>query len=80
MTKSVKISGGQRRSIQTSCGWKCVGHPQEVNKKCERHIRICKNGCNKNVTIPEYNPRAGEFNGYDKLRSDKTWVKFTQNF
>jgi len=36
------MTGGQRRTIVCSCGFKIVGHPTEVNKKIKRHqLRYC---------------------------------------
>jgi hypothetical protein len=47
--------GGQRRTIEAGCGWCCVGHPTEVNKKYLRHKRYC-NDC-KEITaiLPKFN-------------------------
>jgi hypothetical protein len=60
--------GGQRRTIETGCGWKCVGHPTEVNKKYLRHRRYC-NTCNENNTteLPEFNKEGGKINGWKGL-------------
>ena len=41
MCRTTYSSGGQRRTVETPCGWICQGHPTEVNKKFERHKRYC---------------------------------------
>lgn len=57
--------GGQRRTIEAPCGWRCVGHPQEVNKKYLLHRKYCKEGCKEITTdIPEFNKEAGLMNGW----------------
>jgi hypothetical protein len=59
--------GGQRRTIETGCGWRCVGHPTEVNKKYLIHKRFC-NECKDSKTIlPEYSVEAGLINGWSGL-------------
>jgi len=59
--------GGQKRTIETGCGWRCVGHPTEVNKKYSIHKRYCKD-CNNNVSVlPEWNREAGLINGWNGL-------------
>ena len=62
--------GGQRRTIETGCGWRCVGHPTEVNKKFLIHKRYCKD-CNNNISVlPEYNKEAGLINGWSGLNGN----------
>ena len=57
--------GGQRRTIEAGCGWRCVGHPQEVNGKFKIHKKIC-NICKDNYTegLPEFNKEGGKMNGW----------------
>ena len=33
--------GKQIRTTEFACGWVCQGHPNEVNKKTARHLRLC---------------------------------------
>jgi len=62
--------GGQRRTIQTNCGWICVGHPTEVNKKFLIHKRYCKD-CSNNISVlPEYNREEGLINGWKGLNGN----------
>lgn len=60
--------GGQRRTIEAGCGWRCVGHPQEVNGKYRIHKKIC-NTCKESNTseLPEFNKAAGLMNGWKGL-------------
>ena len=60
--------GGQRRTVESSCGWRCVGHPTEVNKKYLRHSRYC-NECKHSKEIPEYNKEAGILNGWKGINN-----------
>ena len=46
-------TGGQRRTIETRCGWRCDGHPREVNGKHKIHIKFC-DIC-KNDKLPDFN-------------------------
>lgn len=56
--------GGQRRTIEAGCGWRCFGHPNEVDKKYLRHRRYCSS-CKENpVELPEFNKVAGLINGW----------------
>lgn len=60
--------GGQRRTIETGCGWRCVGHPTEVNKKYILHKKYCKDcGDNNTDKLPEWNKEAGLMNGWKGL-------------
>jgi hypothetical protein len=57
--------GGQRRTIEVNCGWRCVGHPTEVNKKYLRHKRYCKDcGDNNSDALPEFCKEGGKINGW----------------
>ena len=60
--------GGQRRTIETGCGWRCVGHPQEVNGKFKLHKKYC-NTCNETFTeeLPSFNKKASKINGWKGL-------------
>ena len=33
--------GKQTRTTEVACGWVCQGHPNEVNAKTARHLRLC---------------------------------------
>ena len=57
--------GGQRRTMEAGCGWRCVGHPQEVNGKWAIHRRYC-NECRETQLeeLPEFNREAGLMNGW----------------
>lgn len=62
---NTKLSGGQRRTIEVGCGYRCVGHPQEVNKKYLIHKRYCKDcGDNNTDVLPEFNKLGGKINGW----------------
>ena len=62
MSKSFN-KGGQRRTIETGCGWRCVGHPNEVNKKFIIHKRYCKI-CEDVTMDTQFNRTAGDINGW----------------
>ena len=56
--------GGQRRTIEAGCGWRCFGHPNEVDKKYLRHRRHCSS-CKENTDkLTEFNKEAGLINGW----------------
>ena len=57
--------GGQRRTIEAGCGWRCAGHPQEVNGKFRIHKKFCET-CRENHTqeLPSFNKEAGNINGW----------------
>jgi len=63
-----RCTGGQRRTIEISCGWRCIGHPNEVNKKLARHERYCPS-CSQHSTIKlePFNKEASKMNGWDGL-------------
>jgi hypothetical protein len=57
--------GGQRRTIQSSCGWCRTGHPTEVNRLYLLHKKFCKEGCGSTeYEAPEFNKTAGNMNGW----------------
>ena len=61
--------GGQRRTIEAGCGYRCVGHPNEVNKKYLIHKRYCST-CNEGITeLPEFNKTAGLINGWKGINN-----------
>ena len=62
--------GGQRRTIVTGCGWRCVGHPQEVNGKWAIHRRFCKD-CKDTQTeeMPDFDKTAGMMNGWKGINN-----------
>ena len=63
--------GGQRRTIELGCGWRCVGHPQEVNAKFERHKRFC-NTCSPNIKLStSFNKFEGNNNGWDGIKGNR---------
>lgn len=55
--------GGQRRTIEAGCGWRCVGHPTEVNKKFILHKKYCK-FCGSHTDLPDFDKTAGNMNGW----------------
>jgi hypothetical protein len=59
--------GGQRRTVEFGCGVVIRGHPTEVNKKSQRHCRICPEckGCYK---PSEFNKTDGDANGWGGYR------------
>ena len=60
--------GGRRRTIQMSCGQTFCGHPNEVNKKYERHIRCCELCKDTEIKkAPEFDSVAGYNNGWKGL-------------
>lgn len=57
--------GGQRRTIQSGCGWCRTGHPTEVNRLYILHKKFCKDGCGSSgYEAPEFNKEAGNINGW----------------
>ena len=56
--------GGQRRILETGCGWRCVGHPREVNGKFKIHKRLC-DFCRESNTkeLPKFSNEAANING-----------------
>lgn len=63
--------GGQRRTIQAECGWRCVGHPQEVDGKFRIHKRFCKTCVESQTELPAFNKAAGLINGWKGLTEKK---------
>ena len=59
--------GGQRRTIEAPCGWRCVGHPQEVNGKFRIHKRICSTCKDGKTQLPEFSRENGDDNGWDGI-------------
>ncbi len=55
--------GGQRRTLETPCGWRCVGHPQEVNGKYRIHKKFCDT-CKDVNNVPEFSRTNGDVNGW----------------
>jgi len=66
MPKSVNF-GGQRRTAELGCGFTIRGHPNEVNKRTEIHMRHCAVCKASNITIPEYNKTNADINGWSGL-------------
>ena len=61
--------GGQRRTIETGCGWRCVGHPNEVNGKYKIHKKFCDT-CKDSITeLPSFNKDAGKINGWKGIKN-----------
>jgi hypothetical protein len=56
--------GGQRRTLEAGCGYRCVGHPTEVNKKYLLHKRYCKECGDTEYQAPEFNRDAANINGW----------------
>ena len=64
--------GGQRRTATLGCGWSCVGHPNEVDAKTRRHMRICevcKSADKSAVEIPKWDKAIGMSNGWKGVNS-----------
>ena len=64
MSSKTFNKGGQRRTLESSCGWRCVGHPSEVSKKYDRHKRHCKECGSVNLKLPTFDREAGDMNGW----------------
>jgi hypothetical protein len=60
--------GGQRRTMETPCGWRCVGHPNEVKGKYNIHKKFCET-CkeNENTEIPKFSRENGDINGWNGI-------------
>jgi len=56
--------GGQRRTMEASCGYRCVGHPTEVNKKFVIHKKYCKECGETEYSAPEFNKEGANMNGW----------------
>lgn len=56
--------GGQRRTLEAGCGWRCVGHPTEVNKKYKIHRKYCKTCGECEYQAPEFNKEGANMNGW----------------
>jgi len=68
MSNRTYTKGGQRRTIQMSCGHIICGHPTEANKKYERHIRVCETCKGSGVEkMPSFDKVAGCNNGWKGL-------------
>ncbi len=59
--------GGQRRTMESTCGWRCVGHPTEVNKKFLRHKRYCNECRDDNGEIPNFDTKNALMNGWNGI-------------
>jgi hypothetical protein len=57
--------GGQRRTIETTCGWTTKCHPREANGKYKIHIRHCSICVEQD--LPEYNRTSAKLNGWKGL-------------
>lgn len=66
--------GGQQRTLEAPCGFQIKGHPQEVNKKIERHFKYCKTCMeirgDEKVSPPEFNKIAGKMNGWNGVTTN----------
>jgi|LakMenE01Jun11ns_1017448.scaffolds.fasta_scaffold9925744_2 hypothetical protein len=68
MSNKTYTKGGQRRTIQMSCGHIICGHPTEANKKYERHLRVCEDCKGTGVEkMPSFDKVAGVNNGWKGL-------------
>lgn len=56
--------GGQRRTLEAPCGWRCVGHPQEVNGKYRIHKRLCETCKDCKSEVPDFDKANGNANGW----------------
>jgi hypothetical protein len=67
--------GGQQRTTQLPCGMVFKGHPNEVNKKVDRHRKYCKSCIDLaaelsvpvNVKLPEFDKTAAKLNGWNGI-------------
>jgi hypothetical protein len=67
--------GGQQRTTQLPCGMVFKGHPNEVNKKVDRHRKYCKYCLNLTteldikslVEMPEFDKTAAKMNGWNGI-------------
>ena len=68
MSNKTYTKGGQRRTIQMSCGHIICGHPTEANKKYERHLRVCEDCKGTGIgKMPSFDKVAGVNNGWKGL-------------
>ena len=58
--------GGQERLMALACGKTILGHPNEVNKKYERHVRYCDK-CPKDDKAPAFNNKQSYENGKNEV-------------
>lgn len=66
MTKTVNF-GGQRRTIQTGCGYTATGSVRDCNFKIKLHQKRC--AICGGATLPtEFDRQGGAYNGWDGLR------------
>ena len=56
--------GGQRRTIEATCGWRRAGHPQEVNKLYLLHKKFCNRCQETTYEAPAFNKEAANINGW----------------
>jgi len=69
--------GGQQRTTQLPCGMVFKGHPNEVNKKVDRHRKYCKSCLNLATELdisslaemPEFNKTAAKMNGWNGINA-----------
>ena len=59
--------GGQKRTIQATCGWNRKGHPTEVNKLYMLHKKYCKTCSETDYAPPEFNKEAANTNGWNGI-------------
>ncbi len=66
--------GGQKRTIETPCGFIMKGHPQEINKKHARHYRVCKTCIlirkdEQSIVLPNFCKLSGSVNGWNGVKN-----------
>lgn len=61
--------GGQRRTLEAPCGWRCIGHPNESNGRYAIHRRHCSKCIEINAItdLPEFNKATIKTNGWKGL-------------
>lgn len=55
--------GGQKRTIDASCGWRRTGNPSEVNKLYCIHQKVCSD-CRTQKLNTSFDKTSGRINGW----------------
>lgn len=66
MTKTINF-GGQRRTIQSGCGYTATGSVRDCNFKIKLHQKKC-DICKGGIVPTEFDRLGAEFNGWNGLR------------
>jgi|688.fasta_scaffold68860_2 hypothetical protein len=72
--------GGQRRTIETGCGWTCRKSPREADALFRMHRRHCEL-CKGSGDLPEFNRVNGKANGWGGVGNNfKVQQGYTSEF